>query len=109
MLPKHMHLGKRWFPKQARGYVCPMSVFAADLCKAYLSWIGKLDSMFVDDAAKVHEQALSEVTPITRGHWRCMYLAHHRLTVQHQYCSVAHAYASSMAGPVPSKYVGLLL
>ena len=42
------------------------------LLKPYLSWVGKLDSMLVDDATKVHEQALSEVPPVTRSHRRCM-------------------------------------
>ena len=31
----------------------------------YLSWIGKLNSVLVDDTAKVHQQALSEVSPVS--------------------------------------------
>lgn len=31
----------------------------------YLSGVGKLNSVLVDDAAKVHEQPLPEVAPVT--------------------------------------------
>jgi len=36
----------------------------------HLSWVCKLDTVLVDDATKVHKQALSEVAPISRRHRR---------------------------------------
>lgn len=50
---------------------------------AYLSRVRKLDSMLVDDAAKIHEKALSEVSPIPGGNRRSMYLCQQGLHEPH--------------------------